>query len=99
MAKIDEQHAEVLHRVLKRKKLREYMQQRVLLRLYDYYRETKNVALLLEILDNIDSGKMKRERLGDVAADCIYQGLFDKATAMLCREELNNVSLLHFQCL
>ncbi len=85
MAKIDEQHAEVLHRVLKRKKLREYMQQRVLLCLYDYYRETKNIPLLLEILDNIDSDKIKRERLGDVAADCIYQGMFDKATAMLCR--------------
>lgn len=92
-ARMKEHYAEVLHLVMKRKILREYMQQKVLLRLYDYYRETKNTPALLEILDLMEPEKVKRERLGDVAADCIYQGLYEKATTMLCRDGIEQCEL------
>lgn len=92
-ARIEERQAEVLHRVLKQNILREYMQQKVLLRLYDYYRETKNTTYLLEMLDLMDSQKIKRERLGEVATDCIYQGMYEKATAMLCRDGIEQCEL------
>ena len=85
-ARLEERQAEVLHRVLKKNIFREYMQQRVLLRLYDYYRETKNTTYLLEMLELMDAQKIKRERLGDVAENCICQGMYEKATEMLCRD-------------
>lgn len=92
-ARLSERQVEVLHRVLKQNILREYMQQKVLLCLYDYYREIKNTTYLLEMLDLVDAKKLKRERLGGVASDCIYQGMFHKGMEMLCREGMEQCEL------
>lgn len=84
-ARITEQQAQILHFVMKKRILREAMQQKVMLRLYDYYCEIKEVPLVLEMLDCLEPDTLKRERLGDVASACIYQGMYEKATKMLCR--------------
>ena len=83
--RLTEGHVGVLRNVLDKKILRDSMKQKVLMRLYDYYKKEKNTSGLLEILDRIEPQKIKRSRLGEVATDCIYQGMFDKATELLCR--------------
>ena len=84
-ARIDESQAALIHSVAKSGHLRSYTTGRMLLRLYDYYKEQSETALLLEVLDQINPKRIKRERLGEVAADCIYYGMYDKAEKMLLR--------------
>ena len=84
-ARLSDEQVRVLYRVLKQNILRDSMQQKVLFRLFDLYREEKNMVYLLEMLNLMEPEKVKRERLGDVASDCIYQGMYHKAAKMLCR--------------
>lgn len=55
------------------------------LALYDYAKDKKDMDLLLRVLDSIDPDNIKRERIGDIATQCIYHGMYDKANAMLLR--------------
>lgn len=83
--RMSEIQAEILHRVLVKRMLRPFMREKVLLCLYDYYRDQKDVSSLLQILDLIDATTWKKDRLPEVAATCIYQGMYQKATEMLRR--------------
>jgi len=84
-ARIDESQAALLHGVAKSGYLRSYTTGRILLRLYDYYKEQKETAFLLDVLDQVSPKWIKRERLGEVAADCVYYGMYEKAEKMLMR--------------
>ncbi len=83
--KLTPKQAVILHKVANRELFRDYTDGQLLLRLYDFYRGAGETALLLEVLDAIRPDHIKRERLGEVASDCIYQGLYDKAEKMLLR--------------
>ncbi len=84
-AGLDDAKAGILHQAVRQKLFREHMEGKVLLSLYDYYNAVKDTSLLLEVLDAIQPERIKRERLGDVATDCIYHGMYDKAEKMLLR--------------
>lgn len=84
-ARLKPEQAVILHKVSNRKWFRSYSEGKLLLRLYDYYKEKGDNALLLEILDAISPKVVKRERIGEVATDCIYQGMYEKAEKMLLR--------------
>lgn len=83
-AKLDDTRAGILHAAVRKGVFRDHMNGKVLLCLYDYYK-AKDTSLLLEVLDRIRPEIIKRERLGDVAANCICHGLYDKAEKMLMR--------------
>lgn len=83
--RMQQRQAEVLHRVVIRGVLRPYWQDRALRCLYDYYKTQGNTTSLLQILDRIEPSVWKKERLPEVAATCIYQGMYEKATQMLSR--------------
>lgn len=84
-ARLQDIQAEVLHETIHLALLRPYMREKMLMCLYDYYHEKRDVSHLLEVLDEIDPVLLKRERIHEVAADCIYQGMYDKAQKMLLR--------------
>lgn len=84
-ARINEIQAEILYETISLGILRPYMREKMLLCLYDYYHEKRDTSHLLEVLDEIDPVTIKRERIREVAADCIYQGMYDKAQKMLLR--------------
>lgn len=77
--------AAILHKVADRQCFRPYSEGKLLLCLYDYYKEKGENALLLEVLDALSPKQMKRERIGEVATDCIYHGMYEKAEKMLLR--------------
>lgn len=83
--RMSEIQAEIMRFVLEKRVFRTYMRERVLLCLYDYYHDTNDVSSLLQILDWVEPANMKKERLPEVAADCIYHGMYQKATVMLRR--------------
>lgn len=84
-ARLEAGQAAILHKAANVGCFRDYTNGKLLLRLYDYYKEKKETALLLEVLDAISPERIKRERLGEVATDCIYHGMYDKAEKMLTR--------------
>ena len=84
-ARLQDNQAEVLYDSLRIAGLRPHMKEKVLLCLYDYFREQRDTTHLLEVLDQLDPVRMKRERIHEVAADCIYQGMYEKAQTMLLR--------------
>ncbi len=84
-AQLQESQAEILCEALRLGNLRPHMKEKALLCLYDYFRGQKDRARFLEVLDQIDPAAVKRERIHEIAADCIYQGMYDKAQAMLLR--------------
>ncbi|MCH5251831.1 MAG: hypothetical protein J1F22_02555 [Lachnospiraceae bacterium] len=84
-ARLTEKQALILQQAVKMDLFRPYTRGKMLLRLYDYYNETKDTAMLLGVLDAISPEEIKRERLGEVATDCIYHGMYDKAEKMLSR--------------
>lgn len=84
-ARLQEIQAEILYETIRLDILRPYMREKILLCLYDYYHEQRDVSQLLEVLDEINPVTLKRERIYEVAADCIYQGMYDKAQKMLLR--------------
>lgn len=88
-ARLTEEQAMILHKVVKMQSFRDYTHGKILLRLYDYYNANKDTAGLLEVLDEISPAIIKRERLGEVATDCIYHGMYDKAEKMLLRYGIN----------
>lgn len=92
-AKLQEIQVEILDEALRRGNLRARMKEKVLLCLYDYYRHQGDHAHLLEVLDEIDPAALKRERISEVAADCIYQGMYEKAQTMLLRYGVENCEL------
>ncbi len=87
--KLDEFQAVVLQRVAELGCFRRYMQGRLYMRLYDYYCQQKETTLLLELLETMPADLIRRERLADVAANCIYHGIhdgmYDKAEKILMR--------------
>lgn len=83
--RMQQMQAEVLHRVVVKGVLRPYWQDKALRCLYDYYKTHDDTTSLLQILDLIEPYAWKKERLSEVAATCIYQGMYEKATQMLCR--------------
>lgn len=91
--KLQELQVEVLVQALHRGNLRARMKEKVLLCLYDYYRQQGDHTHLLEVLDEIDPVTLKRERISEVAADCIYQGMYEKAQTMLLRYGVENCEL------
>ena len=84
-AGLTKEKAQILHQAVKMDLFRPYTRGKMLLRLYDYCKETKDAEMLLDVLDAIVPEEIKRERLGEVAADCIYHGMYDKAEKMLSR--------------
>lgn len=84
--RMNEQQAKLLYYVMDKKILREHMHHKVLFRLYDYYCDTKNDSLLLEVLKRMDVSQIRKERLGSVATQCIYHELYEKAAEILCRD-------------
>lgn len=83
--KLTEEQAEMLSYVVKTDMFREYAKGKLLMQMYDYYQQQKNTAKLLTILDNLEPAVLKRERLGRLASDCIYHGMYEKAEKMLMR--------------
>lgn len=87
--KLDEFQAVVLQRVAELGCFRSYMKGRLYMRLYDYYCQQKETTLLLELLEIMPPELIKRERLAEVAATCIYHGIHDgmyeKAEKILSR--------------
>lgn len=84
-ARLQEVQVEVLRDSLRLGNLRPRMKDKVLLCLYDYVRARRDTTGLLEVLDQMDPVRVKRERIHEVAADCIYQGMYEKAQTMLLR--------------
>ncbi len=84
-ARLEGEQAEILKKVADRKCFRSYPEGKLLLCLYDYYKKNSENARLLEVLDALSPNRIKRERIGEVATDCIYQGMYEKAEKMLFR--------------
>ncbi len=71
--------AELLYEVSRMDLLRDYAKGKFLLCLYDYYKKEKDVTGILNILDEWQIDLIKRERLSEIASDCVYYGMYDKA--------------------
>lgn len=84
-ARLEGNQAAILHKVADCHCFRPYQEGKLLLSLYDYYKEKGENSLLLAVLDAISPKRIKRERIGEVAADCIYHGMYEKAEKMLLR--------------
>lgn len=84
-ARLERNQAVILHKVANRQCFRPYSEGKLLLCLYDYYKKNGENSLLLEVLDALSPKRMKRERIGEAATDCIYQGMYEKAEKMLLR--------------
>lgn len=65
--------------------LRDFTRGKFFLCLYDYYKREKDENGLLLVLDEWKPEQMKRERLGEIASDCVYHGLYDRAENILMR--------------
>lgn len=84
-ARLQEVQAHVIAEAVRLDVLRPHMREKLLLCLYDYYKAQRDTTHLLEVLDQIQPVTMKRERIHQVAADCIYRGMYEKAQTMLLR--------------
>ncbi|MCI5936596.1 MAG: DUF5717 family protein [Eubacterium sp.] len=73
----------VLHQIMKMNCFRPEVNGRLLLRLFDFYREKQENGLLLEVLDSLDCRYVKHDRLGEVAAQYIYHGMYEEAEKIL----------------
>ena len=87
--RLDVTEADVLFHALATGKLRETFHGRIFLRIYDYIREQvkehdKNTYLRL-LMRYLDPNTIKRNRIGEVASDCIRCGEMAKASQMLKR--------------
>lgn len=71
--------AELLYEVSRMELLRDYAKGKFMLCLYDYYKNEKDVTGILNILDEWQIDLIKRERLPEIASDCVYYGMYDKA--------------------
>lgn len=71
--------AELLYDLSRRDILCDYTKGKFLLCLYDYYKKEKDVTGILNILDEWQIDLVKRERLPEIASDCVYYGMYDKA--------------------
>lgn len=78
-ARMQPWQAELLYDLTKMDILRGYTKGKFLLCLYDYYKAGKDVTGILNILDEWQIENIKRERQSEVASDCVYYGLYDKA--------------------
>ncbi len=88
-ARLNDGQAKILIRAMEVGCFREYTQGKLLLCLYDYYRENKDIDALQNVLDQISPHRIKREKIGEIATYCIrhgiYSGMYDKAAKMLAR--------------
>ncbi len=84
-AKKDEDQIRVLTDSLTYGKLRPHMREKVLLSLYDTYKNSQDKEKFRDILAAIDPATLKRERIGEVATSCILVGMYDEAQKMLLR--------------
>ena len=87
--RLDATEADVLFHALATEKLRDMFHGRIFLRVYDYIREQvgekdKNIYLRL-LMKYLDPNTIKRNRIGEVAGDCIRCGEMEKAAQMLKR--------------
>lgn len=76
---ISESQAQLLYEVCRADVLRDYTKSRFLLCLYDYYKKENDTTGVLMVLDEWQPEQMKKERRGEIASDCIYHGMYDKA--------------------
>lgn len=88
-AQLDDIKATLLHRLVREGVFRPYTEGKVLLRLYDYYREERENELVTDVLDLVKPEHIKRERVGEIASDCIYHEIYEKAEIMLLRYGLD----------
>lgn len=84
-AKLSKEQAAVLNDALKMDCIRPKMREKMLLCLYDYYHREKMVEPLFSLIEQFNPVTIKRERIAEVAADCILQGKYEKAQVMLLR--------------
>lgn len=84
-ARLEAAQAQVIYETIHLDVLRLHMKEKLLLCLYDYYKDQGSTTHLLEVLDEINPTVIKRERISEVAADCIYRGMYEKAQTMLLR--------------
>ncbi len=87
--RLDATEADVLFHALATEKLRDMFHGRIFLRVYDYIREQvrekdKNNYLRL-LMKYLNPNTIKRNRIGEVASDCIRCGEMEKAAQMLKR--------------
>ena len=75
----------VLQDALQMDCLRRKMREKILLCLYDYYHREGMAEPLFSLIEQFNPITLKRERIADVAADCIAQGKYEKAQVMLLR--------------
>ncbi len=90
-AQLDDIKATLLHRLVREGVFRPYTEGKILLRLYDYYREQREEELVTDVLDLLKAEHIKRERVGEIASDCIYHEIYEKAEAMMVRYGLTGV--------
>lgn len=84
-AKMTDMQALVLQDALQMDCLRRKMREKILLCLYDYYHREGMAEPLFSLIEQFNPITLKRERIADVAADCIAQGKYEKAQVMLLR--------------
>lgn len=92
-ARMQEAQAQVIYETIHLDILRPSMKEKLLLCLYDYYKEQRSTTHLLEVLDAMNPALIKRERISEVAADCIYRGMYEKAQTMLLRYGVGDCEL------
>lgn len=93
-ARLSDIQVAVLQRVSELGCLCDYASNKLLMRLYEHYSKQKQTDLLLGLLEILEPKMVKRERLAEVAAACIYLGssqeMYDKAENMLVRYGIKN---------
>lgn len=93
-ARLSDTQVAVLQRVSELGCLCDYTRHKLLMRLYDHYSQQKQTDLLLGLLEILEPGMIKRERLAEVAVACIHFGtqqeMFDRAEQMLARYGIQN---------
>lgn len=83
--KLNDLQAEVLRYVLEKGFFRSYSAARIWQCLFDFYKKQNDIASLLGLLDEYDIQSGKKERAGEVAAACVYHGMYEKAQQILSR--------------
>lgn len=78
--------AELLYEVSGMDILRDYAKGKFLLCLYDYYKKEKDVTGILNVLDEWQIDLIKKERLSEIASDCVYYGMYDRAEEMFLKQ-------------
>ena len=81
--RLNGEQAALMYRVMELGYLRENVQGKLIYRLYEYYYEQKEMGRLLELLERISPQYCKEDKVGKIAEDCIYQGLYEKAYRIL----------------